>query len=129
MSKRPQMIAVALIALASASFPAAAEDTYGQAVGQKLGSALSNLVLGWWEIPKNVILLNNQDNAVAGVAGGTVRGVLHTIGRAGSGVLDLLTFPLPTKPITQPAFVWQNFGIETRYGPIFKLQDTQDTQH
>ncbi|BBA34973.1 uncharacterized protein sS8_3030 [Methylocaldum marinum] len=100
-----------------------ASDDYGQDVGTKLGSGLSNLALGWVEFPKNIINTTNETNVLFGLSGGFLKGGLHTLGRIASGVVDVLTFPLPTQPITKPGFVWENFDVETQYGPVFQTKD------
>jgi putative exosortase-associated protein (TIGR04073 family) len=88
----------------------------------KLGAGLANLALGWLEIPKNMIATANQTNVLFGISGGLLKGILHTAGRTLAGAADLLTFPLPTRPIVQPEFIWQRFGTETHYGPVFALE-------
>jgi putative exosortase-associated protein (TIGR04073 family) len=94
----------------------------------KAASGFANMGLGWIEIPKNVINTSNEwNNVLFGMTGGLVKGTLHMLGRTVSGVVDLVTFPLPTQPIAQPPFVWQNFTMETQYGPIFKLQSQSRT--
>jgi len=112
----------AAAALLMSSAPMASEN-YGRDVGMKLGSGLSNLALGWIEFPKNIINTTNETNVTFGLSGGFLKGGLHMLGRTASGVIDLLTFPLPTQPITKPNFVWQDFGVETQYGPIFQMKD------
>jgi len=113
---------VLCFALAFAGLPLAhgAGDDYGTAVGQKLGSGLSNLTLGWLELPKNVVNTSNETNLAVGVTGGVLKGVLHPLGRTLAGTVDVLSAPFPTKPIVTPPFVWQNFNTETQYNPIFK---------
>ncbi|MFN5744566.1 MAG: exosortase system-associated protein, TIGR04073 family [Methylococcaceae bacterium] len=93
--------------------------TYGDAIRLKLGSGFSNMLFGIAEVPKNIINTSNQANVLLGVSGGTLKGVLHSVGRMLSGVTDVLTFPAATKPITTPAFVWQDFATDTSYGPFF----------
>ncbi|WP_454143992.1 exosortase system-associated protein, TIGR04073 family [Methylocaldum sp. MU1018] len=100
-----------------------ASDDYGRDVGVKLGSGLSNLALGWIEFPKNMINTTNETNVIFGLSGGFLKGGLHMLGRTASGLIDFMTFPLPTQPITKPVFVWENFDVETQYGPVFKLKD------
>lgn len=95
---------------------------YGTEVGMKLGSALSNIALGWLEVPRTVLATTNQVNLALGLSGGVVKGILQTMGRTLTGVVDLLSFPLPTQPIAEPQFVWQNFDVETRYNPAFRLK-------
>lgn len=94
-------------------------DDNGSRTLHKLGSSLTNLALGWVEIPKSMIATTNQTNVLFGISGGLLKGVLHTTGRTLAGALDLLTLPFSTRPIAQPAFVWQRFDTETRYGPVF----------
>jgi putative exosortase-associated protein (TIGR04073 family) len=98
------------------------ELSYGENVRQKLASGLSNITLGWLEIPKNMIITTNQTNALFGAIGGPAKGALHTAGRSLAGVADLLTFPLPTEPITKPGFVWESFESETQYGKVFQMK-------
>jgi putative exosortase-associated protein (TIGR04073 family) len=105
--------------VAAEATPAVPQADYGRLVGQKLASGLSNMGLGFAEIPKNMIITTNQTNALFGVTGGAIKGLLHTLGRTLSGIVDVVTFPVPTQPITHPPLVWQNFGTETQYGPIF----------
>jgi hypothetical protein len=40
-----------------------------------------------------------------------------------TGVTDLITAPLPTKPIVQPRYVWDDFDKTNSYGPVFRLVD------
>lgn len=112
--------ATAALVMSSASM---ASDNYGRDVGMKLGSGFSNIALGWVEFPKNMINTTNETNVIFGLSGGFLKGGLHTLGRIASGLVDVLTFPLPTEPITRPPFVWENFGIETQYGPVFQMKD------
>lgn len=106
------------------SAPQAQADDYGKTIGNKALSAFSNIGLCWVELPKNVInTSNNADFLFFGVTGGLIKGVAHMVGRVLVGTTDLLTFPLPTQPIAQPDYVWQNFSTDTQYGPIFKLKE------
>ena len=99
--------------------------SYGKVVGTKTLSSLTNLTLGWIEIPKNIINTTNESNIFFGIFGGGFKGLVNTAGRLGVGLADLLTFPLPTKPIANPIYVWDNFDVDTQYGDVFRLQDTK----
>lgn len=97
------------------------ELTYGEMVRTKLASGLTNMSFGLVEIPKNMINTANETNALFGVTGGLMKGTLHTVGRLLAGGLDFLTFPVPSQPITHPTYVWQQFNVDTRYGPFFDM--------
>jgi putative exosortase-associated protein (TIGR04073 family) len=99
---------------------ARADDSYGDAVRLKLGSGFSNILLGLLEVPKNIISTSNQANVLLGITGGTVKGTAHALGRTLAGIVDVFSFPVPTKPITNPPFVWENWYTETTYGPFFQ---------
>jgi putative exosortase-associated protein (TIGR04073 family) len=103
------------------------QASYGRKIGKKALSGWTNLSLGWLEIPKNIINTTNQSNFFYGVFGGFLKGLVNTLGRMGVGIADLLTFPLPTKPIAYPLFIWDNFDVDTTYGEVFRLNKTQKT--
>ena len=110
---------VVLAALAGSCGPAWAEESYGSAIGTKAASGFANMGLSFLELPKNVVNTTNQTNLAVGLTGGVVKGIIHTAGRILTGAADLLTFPFPTQPITDPVYPWENYTIETRYNPIF----------
>lgn len=100
----------------------AAVQTPPNTPGRKLGNAISNLTLGFLEIPKNIIITNNEINTPIALTGGTLKGVFHMFARAFVGFADLITFPVQTEPLTTPEFVWQRFDVETRYNPLMQMQ-------
>jgi len=100
---------------------AAEELSYGEMVRTKLASGLTNMTFGIAEMPKNIINTSNEVNALFGVTGGVLKGTLHTMGRLLAGGLDFITFPVPSQPITHPTFVWQQFNVDTTYGPYFDM--------
>ena len=82
-------------------------------------SGLANITTGVAEIPKNIIIVNNQSNFAYGLIGGSLKGILNMAGRMGVGMLDLFTAPIPTYPIVDPVYVWNDYFAETTYGPAF----------
>ncbi len=62
-----------------------------------------------------------KSNFIYGITGGLVKGVINIIGRTAVGVTDLITFPIPTRPIAQPVYIWNDFDVDTNYGPVFRL--------
>ncbi|ANE56306.1 MULTISPECIES: exosortase system-associated protein, TIGR04073 family [Methylomonas] len=116
--------AAVLLLSASACFslPAKADEpeSYGQTFGRKLSTGLANIATSSLEIPKNIIIINNQSNVIYGFIGGTLKGLLNMGGRIGVGVVDLVSAPIPTQPIVYPLYVWENFDAETTYGKAFR---------
>ena len=121
MAKILQQITLTVAILMTGEVFAAEELTYGDMVRTKLASGLTNMTFGIAEMPKNIINTSNEVNALFGVTGGVLKGTLHTMGRLLAGGLDFITFPIPSKPITHPTFVWQQFNVDTTYGPYFDM--------
>lgn len=111
---------------------------YRSQVGDKALNGVTNIFTGPLELPKNIInqvnynydnsynYNNNFDpdnNIVYGVIGGVISGALNATGRIMTGVTDLVTAPLPTKPIIQPRYVWDDFDKKNTYGQVFRLVD------
>ena len=114
--------------------PVSTAPSYSDIMLTKLGSGFANLATGLVEIPKNMINTangssqggysmntNRSGELLFGLTGGALKGVLHSVGRTASGMIDVATFFVPTKPTTNPPFVWQNFYTDTQYGPFFKV--------
>ncbi len=103
-------------------------NSYGSIVGNKALNAFANLTTSVLEIPKNMINTTNQSNVIYGTIGGLFKGLIHTAGRIGVGITDLLTIPIPTRPIAQPEYIWDNFDVDTTYGPVFRLDEGQEEE-
>ncbi len=116
------MISTTAIADTTTSY----KEGYGTHPGKKLGTGVSNLATGWVEVPKNTLNVTNHPDTkyvLFGIVGGTIKGILHMAGRTLTGVVDVLTFPLPTKPTVNSGLVWEKFGEDTTYGPYIVLED------
>ena len=100
------------------------QSSYGKKIGNKALNAFANLTTSPLELPKNIINTMNQSNFFYGVFGGFIKGLVNTLGRTGCGIVDLITFPLPTKPIAYPVYIWDDFDIDTTYGEVFRLDIT-----
>lgn len=96
-------------------------DVYVAKMGDKILRSCANIALGIIEIPKNIIIVNNQTNLLYALSAGTGLGVLNSAIRISIGLLDLLTFPVATKPIVQPTYPWQSFSTYTSYDAPFVL--------
>ncbi len=123
----PLLFASFLLGFSSVSF-AEEEQSYGSRVGKKALHGLANMTTSVVEIPKNMINTANKTNVIAGIMGGGIVGVLHTVSRFIVGVTDLVTAPIPTKPIVHPIYVWNDFNEDTSYGygvdrEYFRIRD------
>ncbi len=122
-------ISIALFCLFSAvSSSVSADDHdegYGATVGRKALNGFANMTTSVLEIPKNIINTTNQSNVALGFVGGTAKGILNTVGRMMSGLADFITAPLPTKQFVHPAYVWDDFDVDTTYGEVFRLEDEE----
>lgn len=103
-------------------------NSYGSRVGNKALNAFANLTTSVLEVPKNIINTTNKSNIVYGTIGGLFKGLLNVGGRIGVGIADLLTIPLPTKPIAYPVYIWNDFDVDTTYGPVFRLDTSEETE-
>jgi putative exosortase-associated protein (TIGR04073 family) len=101
------------------------EQSYGEKIGNKAMNGFANITTSPLEMPKNIINTMNQSNFFYGVFGGFIKGLVNTLGRTGCGIADLITFPIPTKPIAYPVYIWDDFDIDTTYGEVFRLDKTQ----
>ncbi|MEQ1621536.1 MAG: exosortase system-associated protein, TIGR04073 family [Methylococcales bacterium] len=101
------------------------QSSYGSKIGNKALNGFANLATAPLEIPKNIINTTNQSNIFYGVIGGLFKGIVNTGGRIGVGVADLVTFPIPTKPIAYPVYIWDDFDVDTTYGDTFRLNKSQ----
>jgi putative exosortase-associated protein (TIGR04073 family) len=120
------LLTVSPLALSQDSF--APGGSYGAKIGHKALNAFVNLTTSPLEIPKNIINVSNQSNILYGITGGLFKGVLNMIGRTGVGVADLVTIPLPTQPIAQPVYVWNDFDVDTSYGEAFRLDTSSEVK-
>jgi putative exosortase-associated protein (TIGR04073 family) len=116
------ILLLSLLIVSTSSFAEELErQSYGSKVGHKALNALANIATAELEIPKNIINTVNDSNIILGTVGGLMKGIIHTLGRIGVGVVDLITAPIPTKPIAQPAYIWEDYDIDTTYGDVFRL--------
>ena len=104
------------------------DQSYGSKIGNKALRGITNIVLSPMEIPKNVINTSNISNPFYGIIGGIFKGLVHTAGRMGAGMIDLVFFPLPTKANVDPIYPWNEyFDRDTTYCDIFDLDFAEET--
>jgi len=89
--------------------------TYPTKVGEKLGNGIANVVTGFVEIPKTMMVTSKREGVAYGVTAGFFTGIVHTVGRTLTGAVDIATFFVPTTPIVRPPYIWEDFDRETTY--------------
>jgi putative exosortase-associated protein (TIGR04073 family) len=104
------------------------EQSYGSKIGHKALNGFTNMMTAPLEVPKNIINTINQSNVAYGMVGGLAKGILNTVGRMFTGLGDFITFPLPTKPIVYPAYVWDDFDVDSTYGDVYRLEEKHPHQ-
>lgn len=91
-------------------------ESYAAEAGEKLGNGIANVATGILELPKTVILTSRSEGPLYGMTIGLIIGVLHTAGRTLSGIVDTVTFLIPTGTSVKPEVIWEDFNKETTYG-------------
>jgi putative exosortase-associated protein (TIGR04073 family) len=123
------LLAIAILGMLSTNIQAVEPDqltaySYSEKVEQKATNGFINIATAPLEIPKNIINTTNDSNLLYGFTGGLFKGIVHMLGRMSAGFADVITLPLPTKIISEPVYIWEDFDTETTYNPIFRLDDT-----
>jgi len=99
-----------VICLVIAAMFGMATQCYAQDPAKKLGRGLGNILTGWVELPKNIYDTSVEENVLAGITMGLMKGVGMTIVRTGAGVYETVTFPFPIpedyQPVLEPEFVF-----------------------
>ena len=116
-------IAVMLAGMMTIAAPAYAhnpchsqQESYSDSVASKFGRGFANTATGWLELPKNIMNTSKSSNVGYGITIGLFQGIINTVGRTLTGVVELGTFFVPNQPFIHPKFVWSPFQQETTYG-------------
>ena len=94
---------------------AAMAADYPIQIGEKLATGVANAVTGVVEIPKTMMIKGRSQGAAYGMTAGFFTGLVHAVGRSLCGALDIATFLIPTTPIPNPVYIWDDFNRETTY--------------
>lgn len=82
-----------------------------QEMSAKLTRGVFNILTGWGEIPRQMIVSGKDRGWWAVIPVGIPAGVIMGVGRTGVGIFDAALFFAPIDdsydPILEPAFVWQ----------------------
>jgi putative exosortase-associated protein (TIGR04073 family) len=87
-----------------------AEDVV-QDMSSKLNRGVVNILTGWGEIPRQMVISGRERGGWAVLPIGLPAGALMTLVRTGVGIFETVLFVVPINdsygPIIDPAFVWQ----------------------
>lgn len=61
----------------------------------KMGRGMVNVLTSWIEVPKQLDRGRREDNPLAGLSSGILKGVGLTLLRVGVGAYEIVTFPVP----------------------------------
>ena len=92
------------------------DTAYANGAGRKLERGVSNTLLGWMEIPRQIAKQGTEHGVVSACFLGPVIGLGNAVVRTAAGAYETLTFPLPTHPsftpLVQPEFVLDKDGAK-----------------
>lgn len=87
----------------------ARENTEINKMFHKLGRGVSNVLLGWLEIPKTISQEWRKTEPFTGTIVGAIKGTGWAVARTLTGVYEIVTFPFPLPhgydPIMYPEFI------------------------
>ena len=113
--KRSLILLVLLLALFSVASSLKAEEAEIQGEGtpmRKLQRGFLNVALSPVEISNELSKEVRKDTLPPSWIAGLGRGSCYAVGRALTGIYEMVTFPLPYpanyKPVLQPEFEWQH---------------------
>lgn len=109
------LVAGTLLMVGAAPALAARQDI--SLMGGKLGRGVVNASTGWIELPKQIVMLNEEWGPAFGVVLGSLHGLEVAAVRTLAGVYEAITFPVPIPagyaPVVMPAsaFTWQGLSV------------------
>lgn len=99
------------------------QKSYGAQVGEKALNGVTNVGTAILELPKGIINTTQETNIIYGLIGGTGAGIFNTLGRLSTGLIDLVSAPVPSDPLVNPVRVWEKFDKRTTYGIQYHLEE------
>lgn len=76
----------------------------------KLGRGITNVLTGWFELPKNMYATSVEQNPFVGLSGGLIHGTGLALRRTAAGLLEMVTFPIPSpaqyESVIEPEYVF-----------------------
>lgn len=98
------------------------EDSDINKMFHKLGRGVSNVLLGWVEIPKTVASEWRRTEPFTGTILGVIKGSVWAVARTLSGFYEIISFPLPVPRDYQP-LIYPEFVLPSVWGerlPVYR---------
>ena len=78
--------------------------------GRKLGRGISNLLLGWVELPRGIETVGRESGFAASTTWGVLQGAGSALVRTAAGAVEIVTFPFPVPsrdddPLVEPEYI------------------------
>jgi putative exosortase-associated protein (TIGR04073 family) len=109
------LLVISALAFLSPQAAMAHSEGYVTHVADKLLLGITNTATGWMELPKTIMITGQKEGIIYGATTGVLAGLMHVVGRTAFGIMDVATFIIPTDPIVNPGYIWEDFGKETSY--------------
>lgn len=93
--KMKKTLKVILTGLLVATILLIATDCFAENALDKLNRGLANGILGWVEVPREIVNISQDYTPFGGISYGTVKGTAKGTGRTIVGVYDTATFLVP----------------------------------
>jgi len=86
------------------------QEAYADTPADKIGIGILNTATSWTDIPREVGRTTGESNVLAGITVGLSEGIVSSVARGASGVIDATTFGLPpyNKPLMEPEYKVKN---------------------
>ena len=81
-----------------------ASACYAQSMCKKLNRGLTNILTGWFEVPKNMSVATSKHDFASAFFIGLPKGRWMTIVRTGAGIYDTVTFASPFPQDYKPQY-------------------------
>jgi len=123
--KRTLLIVTVLTAVGLFSYSVKADDSDGELPPiRKLSRGITNLAFGALEIPMKMGDINEDQNGIASVTYGVLKGVCYFIAREVVGIVEVVTFliPFPGATGSPNEYGWG-------YGPLMRPEWVVDEEH
>ncbi len=77
--------------------------------GEKLGRGVTNILTSWLEVPTQIYVVSRDHDPLTGLIFGPIKGSIYSVLRVVTGTYDTVSFPIPTDPLMEPEFIFEEW--------------------